>query len=298
MADKGRDGSESAMAEETLTCAKCGQPRSIAEFDRRFIGKGTRITCSVCRAVIYAGRKWPAVYEQSNGPQPTTSRRGQSSRQEPWYKQYLAERAALQREEEAQRREEKARTRARKARFAALGITDPDEQQVIERFEDGLRNCGRPWAAIRADYLALDPPYIHRPDRRSRPSQAVRECIYTQQDGRCAYCGRALLPLSVWRRGPDGRSVIDRMSFEERHNRADSGIPELDHRTPPTRGGDNAVENLCYACRRCNQSKEVRTEAEFRAFPHDPITQLGFHPGIIAWMISMEERCRYPWDTV
>ncbi len=48
---------------------------------------------------------------------------------------------------------------------------------------------------------------------------------------------------------------------------ANSGIPmTIDHIQPVSKGGLNAPENLCLACRTCNEYKAVNTEAI------DPIT--------------------------
>jgi len=59
---------------------------------------------------------------------------------------------------------------------------------------------------------------------------------------------------------------------------------ELDHRIPLTRGGTNYIDNLVPACRRCNASKNDRTEEEFRApnplkriiVKRDPTIPLGY----------------------
>jgi len=38
----------------------------------------------------------------------------------------------------------------------------------------------------------------------------------------------------------------------------------LEHKTPLSRGGTNAIENLDIACQHCNNTKHTKTEAEFR----------------------------------
>lgn len=259
-------------ATDLLTCAKCGQGRPATDFDQRFIGKGTRIMCRVCRGVRDEQAKWQDAWER-------------------------------RREVERRQREEVAGHRARdehRAALAARGFTLGQQEQIV-RAEQLLRDTGRPWAEIRSEYLALDPPYrgSEYDARHSRRSQAdlgqsIRERIFAQQDGRCFYCQRELLPLSVWRKSPDGRSAIDLLPQQLRNNRADSGIPELDHKIPLTRGGTSALDNLAYACRRCNQLKGVRTEAEFRAYPDDPVTRLGIHPTCLEFMLSMEDR--HDWE--
>ena len=70
-------------------------------------------------------------------------------------------------------------------------------------------------------------------------------------------------------------------------------IPELDHKIPVSRGGADTLENLVFACRRCNQRKSMRTEAEFRASPDDAITHLRCSPMAIDLFMDIEE-C-YPW---
>lgn len=53
--------------------------------------------------------------------------------------------------------------------------------------------------------------------------------------GRCFYCGRR------WER------------------------VSKDHKTPVSRGGSDALDNLAASCLACNQSKGTKTEAEYRA---------------------------------
>lgn len=38
----------------------------------------------------------------------------------------------------------------------------------------------------------------------------------------------------------------------------------IDHKTPISRGGTNAVENLCICCQKCNSRKRNKTETEFK----------------------------------
>ncbi|MDQ2767712.1 MAG: HNH endonuclease [Gemmatimonadota bacterium] len=58
--------------------------------------------------------------------------------------------------------------------------------------------------------------------------------LVTSYQGRCAYCGETK-PL------------------------------EPEHRTPLSRGGSNAIDNIAPACHGCNARKHRMTEAEFRA---------------------------------
>lgn len=39
----------------------------------------------------------------------------------------------------------------------------------------------------------------------------------------------------------------------------------IDHKTPISRGGTNAIENLCVCCQSCNSKKHNKTEEEYRA---------------------------------
>lgn len=39
----------------------------------------------------------------------------------------------------------------------------------------------------------------------------------------------------------------------------------IDHKIPISKGGTNAVENLCVCCRKCNSAKHDKTEAEYLA---------------------------------
>lgn len=44
---------------------------------------------------------------------------------------------------------------------------------------------------------------------------------------------------------------------------ANTGQPmTVDHVTPEAQGGTTIFENLCFACRRCNEYKGARTTAE------------------------------------
>lgn len=61
----------------------------------------------------------------------------------------------------------------------------------------------------------------------------VREYLLEKWHRRCAYCGKAGVPL------------------------------EIEHLTPRAQGGSNRVSNLTLACRPCNQKKGNRTAAEF-----------------------------------
>ena len=62
------------------------------------------------------------------------------------------------------------------------------------------------------------------------------EQLLRKFEGRCGYCGEHQGPI------------------------------EADHRVPLSRGGQNTIENIVPACRRCNRRKHTKTEEEFRAW--------------------------------
>lgn len=58
---------------------------------------------------------------------------------------------------------------------------------------------------------------------------------YDKQRGLCFYCGT---PLTA-------------------------GSTQVEHKTPISRGGPHAIDNICYACASCNQHKYVQNDEEF-----------------------------------
>lgn len=58
---------------------------------------------------------------------------------------------------------------------------------------------------------------------------------------RCAYCGCETRPVGEWRL-------------------------TMDHIVPVSRGGSDAIENLCVACAGCNSDKGTMTGDEYRAW--------------------------------
>jgi 5-methylcytosine-specific restriction endonuclease McrA len=69
-----------------------------------------------------------------------------------------------------------------------------------------------------------------------KPQDLIQK--YNEQDGKCAFCSTTL-------------TVIDL---------------SIDHDSPRSRGGENAIENILIACLDCNRMKWNRTGVEFRAF--------------------------------
>lgn len=93
-------------------------------------------------------------------------------------------------------------------------------------------------------YRAANPEVGRAKTQRRRARHCAASCrrgaadirrIYAAQGGRCAYCPAVL-----------GRRY------------------HLDHKVPLVHGGSNGPENICCACRDCNLSKGMLTDAEFR----------------------------------
>src|SRR5690242_16639269 len=113
------------------------------------------------------------------------------------------------------------------------------------------------WQDIKVAFAALNPPYIGRSCRPAKISNSRRRRIYAQQRGTCYYCDRPLAPLG------------------KQSKLSANDVPQLDHKVPVSRGGDGADDNLCYACRVCNQHKSCRTADEWLKYPRDAVSDLG-----------------------
>lgn len=343
---------------DTLTCTACGQVKPLADFDRRFVGKGTRVNCVACRREAVAQRadeQWRAATEarraaieakraeraahlaahlaaldaereaerqewereEEQRRQVTAAWLGLASVEEllAWEHELKGEREQFREREQEQRRqkwEREARWRAEnaweRARLQLLGpltaagfISYEDGQYRVIEIELTLRECGQSWADIKRAFFALDPPYrgggfyggdVRRQRGVARVSQGMRECIYAEQNGCCYLCGGKLLPLSVWRVGPDDKRPYDQLPWILRDSRT-SPLPELDHKIPVTRGGTSEPDNLAYACKRCNDRKMIMTEDEYRTYPHNAISQLALGVGTIEYMLGLEGEGRY-----
>lgn len=259
------------MAEETTTtrkCATCGQMQPPSEFDARFLNKPVRLTCAACR-------------------------REKAEHEAELHRIWL-ERSGLGEEIRRQRQEELLREERRQERervmhaLEAAGFTE-EERSLISYVAPSLRR--RTWDEVRQLYLTLDPPYLRLHERRGRgmPKPPARERIFAEQQGRCYLCGHELLALAVWAERAGG-SFVSTMSRSMKQF-ARTSIPVLDHKMPIARGGTNALENLAYACAECNQRKYIRTEAEFRAMPNDPITRIRLAADTMESLLSYEARC-------
>ena len=62
--------------------------------------------------------------------------------------------------------------------------------------------------------------------------------LYSDQQGKCHYCGVDLIPTKL----------------------------HIDHKMPTSRGGRNILANVCITCDDCNRMKWTRTDTEFIAF--------------------------------
>lgn len=218
-----------------------------------------------------------------------------------WAARAAAEKEALAREKQREARRQ-ARVEQVRRELHERGFSD-GEIKVIWDIHVDIRAAKMPWREIKRRYHDLMPPYTpYLP--RQRASYTLRETVYQEQQGRCFYCKRTLLPLSVWKQGRrDGRSAIDQMREDQMTQKIANvqwarGIPELDHKIPVSRGGGLTRENLCYACRSCNQSKLHRTASEFALFPHDPISELKLDLGLIYHGIQVEAQGYYDFDAL
>lgn len=269
---------------EMAVCAVCRKEKPIAHFDARFIGKPVRITCAVCRGVPpeHADRwqDWRREQEVARATAAAERRRLEELERE------ARERARQEKQEEDERRYIQWRQH-----MQSQGYSDQDIS-TIALIHQQLAHAGRhgtSWADVIAGFRALQPPYIGAPQRRQKVRESVRGLVYSRQDGRCAYCERDLQPIDVWK--PVVQAAMDPALW---NNRVNTGIPVLEHRVPVSRGGGYDLDNLCYACRRCNQRKGIRTAEEFAAMPHDALTKLvrssWMGPALIAQGILLEEQ--------
>jgi 5-methylcytosine-specific restriction endonuclease McrA len=74
------------------------------------------------------------------------------------------------------------------------------------------------------------------------PTRDQLDALYCAQGARCAYCGVGL-----------------------------PGSPHVDHKTPVSKGGTNAIENLHFTCPTCNLRKGAMTHEEFLVSKRRPV---------------------------
>jgi 5-methylcytosine-specific restriction endonuclease McrA len=97
-----------------------------------------------------------------------------------------------------------------------------------------LKQAKRSWEEHKQQFYQLQPAYIGRV-RRTSLSQRTKDEVYSRSDGWCAYCSGEL-------------------NFDLLHTMLG---PNIDHRIPVARGGDDNLENLALVCRTCNQKKAI-----------------------------------------
>lgn len=256
--------------DDTRQCAKCGETKQVDQFDARFIHKPVRLWCTTCRTARLEAQCERDVRERAEWAEQRAKETGETGG--PWA-------APWQAHDEEQLMS-----------IMARGFTDA-EAKAIRRIQWKLDRVTTPWETIKQLFLELQPP-VTGSMRNTQIPRSARNEIYTQQGGRCFYCARELLPLTAHSRklSTDGKSDIGHMLWSQRYNFADSGIPELDHKVPASRGGNDSRENLCYACRRCNQIKGVRTLEEFAAMPNDTLSRIDLDPETVTAALSYEGR--------
>lgn len=102
--------------------------------------------------------------------------------------------------------------------------------------------------------------------KRKSISKQTRLIVWDRTKGRCWYCGKQMRWGST--------SINDG--------------PHIDHMNPVCQGGEDDLENLVYACTRCNSLKSGRTIDEFRTYAKDEalrylklaVTQYGHAPNL------------------
>ena len=150
--------------------------------------------------------------------------------------------------------------------------------------------CQRTYAGIgyqerRAEHQRLMQAWLGEP---------IRVITYPQQPG------ERRLETRIYRRGEETRYIDGLMSasydskgFPEMRRPWDCVLAYLEHKTPIARGGSSTDENLAYACYRCNHRKGIRTEAEWRAYPHDAVSAVlgkGQDPQVLVPHVSRLEQ--------
>lgn len=285
----------------TIVCAKCGESKPLEEYDARFIGKPVKKVCIACRTLPRPEPKW-LVAERAAQERHAAFENIRQEYEDKYPRQNRRFRlcTSIEQLEETARVIDLgiAKLEAWIQHCRSLGFDDSDLQRVIDvHFALHVGGRSRSWADTKSAFCELDPPYIGRLERRNRRlSTQERATLYERQEGRCAYCACELLPLN-YRELPQrtahyedipgflGSIPYDGMVMLDRGR-----IPQIEHRLPVTRGGKDDMDNLCYACRKCNQRKDVRTVEEFAAMPEDAITRLDLPPQTIMNGLLCEQR--------
>lgn len=90
-------------------------------------------------------------------------------------------------------------------------------------------------------------------DLTGKAKAKIRKQLADKHGWNCHYCGAMLTP--------DGKE--NDFSYCEANGYF---YPQLDHKLPKTRGGDNSVDNLVLSCRICNREKSNMTAEEYIAW--------------------------------
>lgn len=278
---------------EPIVCASCGQAKPADQFDSRFLGKPVKKYCRECRngpILTPEQIQERALAERRKEAEFRRKQRAYEERFPAHYFQFLNCVNTRQLDETAKRLEaDEAKVEQWKESCRSQGFNDRDIRRIAELHRI-LSASKASWQEVRAELLALNPPYlgkVERPKTRLTPTQ--RKTLYDWQQGKCAYCQVEMLPLNyrdlpqLWSHFDDipdfmGSVPKDGMVVLDRER-----IPEVEHRLPASRGGTDDLENLCFACRSCNALKGIRTPEEFKAMPKDPISRLCLDP---AWTVN------------
>ena len=98
-----------------------------------------------------------------------------------------------------------------------------------------------------------------------KPAVYKHASTIAERDGGwfCNYCRIRLVPAGY--RVGDPEYYIGVAPAPERIFDLKPGFAnyEVDHRVPPTRGGNHKLENLVLSCVKCNQRKNRKTDVEF-----------------------------------
>ncbi|MGH2516955.1 MAG: hypothetical protein ACRDHP_14985, partial [Ktedonobacterales bacterium] len=124
--------SEETRADETArTCSRCGQLKPITDFDRRFLHKNCRLTCSACRGIEDESQKWRFSLEKRRAWE---RRREEEAREREW--QIVEMRRNIQERENAEREH--------REQLIALGFTER-EREMIGHIHYGLDTSEWSW---------------------------------------------------------------------------------------------------------------------------------------------------------
>ena len=111
--------------------------------------------------------------------------------------------------------------------------------RCYSRAAPGLKHCAKHHAAqAKYEKDSRERKWLTVAARRHGVTKEGLEALWVQQDGKCPYCGEAMKRPKPPENG--------------RRDRPWTG-PEIDHKHPKARGGEDYLENLQWACRRCNE---------------------------------------------